>query len=141
MLAAGWRTVHYFSAGVYEEPGDGKAERGDVPHAGLRRADNGHALANAKARSGTFSTRASERSRRQNSRERGDWRRSGDGAFRDAADSAGLGRDDVRRILAAGTYRLCYVADDRCSVARSCGERVLRVCEFQVDCRGRGIVV
>src|SRR5258708_37197444 len=101
MLAAGWRTIHHISAGVYEESGDGEAERGDVPDAGLRRADDGNALADAETWGGTFSTSASEESRRQNSRERGDWRRSSNGAGRNAADSTGPRRNDVCRVPAA----------------------------------------
>src|SRR5437879_10285116 len=87
MLAARRRAVHYVSAGVHEESRDGEAERGDVPHAGLRRAHDGNALANAKAWSRTFPASESEESRRENSGQRGDWRRSGDGALRDAANS------------------------------------------------------
>src|SRR5438477_12305748 len=105
MLAARRRAFHYVSAGVHEESGDGEAERGDVPHAGLRRAHDGNALANAKAWSRAFPASEGPESRRENPRERCDWRRSGDGAFGDAADSAGPGRNDVRRILAAGTSR------------------------------------
>src|SRR5437762_8942480 len=33
---------HHVSAGVYEESGDGEAERGNVPHADLRRAHDGN---------------------------------------------------------------------------------------------------
>ena len=61
----------------------------------------GHALADAKARRGTFPPSAGGESGRAHSCERGDWSRSGDGAIRDAADSAGSGRNDVRGISAA----------------------------------------
>src|SRR6266446_9226769 len=122
MLAAGWRAVHYVSAGIYEESGDRKAERGDVPHADLRRADDGNALADAEAWSGAFSSGEGEESRRQNSGERGDWRRSGDGAFRDAADSAGPRRDDVCGLPAARTSRDGDLRDQRSGGARERGD-------------------
>src|SRR6266436_6241608 len=101
MLAAGWRTIHNVSAGVYEESGDREAERGDVPDADLRRAHHGNALADAEAWGGTFSAGEGEEPRRQNSGERGDWGRSSHSAGGDAADSAGPGRNDVRGISAA----------------------------------------
>jgi len=91
MLAAGWRAVHYISAGVYEESGDREAERGDVPDAGLRRADDGNALADAETRGGTFSAGAGEKSRGENSRKCSDWSRPGHDVGRNAADSAGPG--------------------------------------------------
>jgi len=50
-----------------EESGDRQTKRGDVPHAGLRRADDGNALADAETRSGAFSASESEESRRENS--------------------------------------------------------------------------
>src|SRR6267378_8072216 len=122
MLATGWRAVHYVSTGVYEESGDGEAERGNVPHADLRRADDRHALANTKAWGGAFSSGEGEESRRQNSGECGDWRRSGDGAFRDAADSAGPRRDDVCWLLAARTSRDDDLRDQRPGGARQRGD-------------------
>src|SRR5256885_8853232 len=60
MLAAGWRTLHHISFGVYNESRDRETKCRDVPDAGLRRADDGNALADAETRSGAFS--ASERS-------------------------------------------------------------------------------
>jgi len=100
--------VHHISFGVYEESGDRKAKCRDVPHAGLRRADDGDALADAEARGGTFPRGESEESRRQDSCERGDWRRPGDGASGDAADSSGPRRDDVcRAFCGASPWRWC----------------------------------
>src|SRR5229473_6977979 len=101
MLAAGWGTLHYLSTGVYEKSRDGQTECRDVPDAGLRRADDRNALADAEARGGAFSASEGEESRRQNSGKRGDWGRSGDGAGGNAADSAGPRRDDVCGLLAA----------------------------------------
>src|SRR5579859_1982100 len=101
MLAAGRRAVYYVSAGVHEKSGDGEAERWNVPDAGVRRADDGNALADAEAWRGTFSASAREKSGGKNCGERGDWRGPGDDAGGDAADSAGFGRDDVRGIFAA----------------------------------------
>src|SRR5260370_7622350 len=82
MLAAGWRSIYYVSVGIHEESGDGEAKCGDVPHAGVRRADDRNALADAKAWGGAFSASEGEESRRQNPGKRGDWRRSGTGAAR-----------------------------------------------------------
>src|SRR6266446_8747185 len=101
MLAAGWRALHHISFGIYKESRDRETKCRDVPDAGLRRADDGNALADAETRSGAFSASQGEESRRQNSSERGDWRRSGDGTGGDAADSTGPRRDDVCRVLAA----------------------------------------
>src|SRR5260370_14256642 len=99
MLAAGWRTVHHVPTGVYKESGDGEAECRDVPHAGLRRADDGNALADAETRGRAFSASASEKSRGQDSGERGYWGRSGDGVGGDAAATAGLACDSACRVL------------------------------------------
>src|SRR5260370_39610667 len=98
MLAAGWRTSHYVSGGVYEEYGNREAKRGNVPDAGLRRAHHGDALAEAEAWSRTFSAGEGKKPGRQDSSERGDWGRSGDGAGGDVADTARPGRNDVCRI-------------------------------------------
>src|SRR2546421_13019348 len=87
MLAAGWRTLHHISFGVYNESRDRETKCRDVPDAGLRRADDGNALADAETRSGAFSASEGEESRRQNSSKRGDWRRSGDGTGGNGADS------------------------------------------------------
>src|SRR2546425_1362456 len=91
MLAAGRRAVYHVSAGVHEESGNGEAQRGDVPDAGLRRMHHGNALADAEARGRAFSAGAGEKSRRTDSGERGDRDRSRDGPGGDAADSAGPG--------------------------------------------------
>src|SRR5437667_4867008 len=101
MLAAGWRALHHISFCVYKESRDRETECGDLPDAGLRRADDGNALADAETRSGAFSASEGEESRRQNSSMRGDWRRSGDGTGGNAANSTGPRRNDVRGLLAA----------------------------------------
>src|SRR5260370_18424425 len=95
MLAAGWRTIHYVSAGVYEESGNREAKRGNVPDAGLRRAHHGDALADAEAWSRTFSASEGKKPGRQNSSERGDWGRSGDGAGGGVVATPRPGRKDV----------------------------------------------
>src|SRR2546423_15090303 len=122
MLAPGWRALHHISFGVYEESGERKAKCWDVPDAGLRRADDGNALADAETRSGTFSASASEESRSKDSSKRSDWRRSGNGAGRDAADSTGPRRDDVRRILAARACGNGALRDKRFRGACECGD-------------------
>src|SRR5258708_6098509 len=109
MLATGWRTIHYLSAGVHEKSGEWQAQCGDVPDAGVRRADDGNALADAKTWSGTFSAGAREKSRGKNSGECGDWVRSSDNAVGNVADSAGPGRNDVRGILAQRARRDGFV--------------------------------
>src|SRR6267154_2394232 len=127
MLAAGWRAVHYVSAGVYEESGDWEAKCRYVPHAGLRRTDDGNALANAKAWSRAFSSSSGKESRGKNSRERSDRCRSGDSAGRDVADPAGPRRDDVRRILAARAGGDGALRDERLGSAgqlRNCAGRL-----------------
>src|SRR5271163_1565174 len=100
MLAAGWRTVHYVSVGVYEESGDGEAQRGDVPHAGVRRANHRNALADAETWGGAFSCGAGGESGGADCGIRGNWSGPGHGAGGDAADSAGFRRNDVRGIFA-----------------------------------------
>src|ERR1700738_3576962 len=102
MLAAGWREIHHVFAGVHAESGNREAERGHVPHADLRRADDRHALADAEAWRGTLPARAAEKSRRENCGERGDWFRPGNDTGRDSADSARPGRNDVQRIFEEG---------------------------------------
>src|SRR5229473_7920321 len=92
MLATGWREIHYVSAGVYAQSGNGEAQRGDVSYSGVLRADHRDALADAKTRRGAFSSRADGESGGANTGGRSDRRRSGHGAGGDAADSAGLGR-------------------------------------------------
>ena len=69
MLAAGCRAVHHLAAGVHAQSGDGQAQRGRLSHAGVRRAHHRHALADAKARRGTFSARA----RRESARAASTW--------------------------------------------------------------------
>src|SRR5882672_4069879 len=101
MLAAGWRTLYHVSTRIYQESGNGEAQRGDVPHASLRRADDWNALANAETWRGAFSAGAGRESGRAHPRSSGDRRRAGDGAVRHAADSAGPRRNDVRWLLAA----------------------------------------
>src|SRR5580692_5845392 len=101
MLAAGWREIYYVSFGVHEKSRNGKAKCRNVPHAGLRRAHHGHALADAKAWSGAFPTCAGKESGGAYSRERSNRSGPGDGVIRNAADSAGFGRNDVRGIFAA----------------------------------------
>ncbi len=55
VLADGWRTLHYAALRDYARPEERQAQRRNVPHAGVRRADDGHALAAAEGCSGTFS--------------------------------------------------------------------------------------
>src|SRR5229473_2593906 len=135
MLATGWREIHYVSAGVYAQSGNGEAQRGDVPHAGVRRADHGNALADAKAWRGAFSARARGESGGADTGGGGDWGRSGHGAGGDAADSAGSGRDDVRGILAARAGGDGSVRDERFGSAGERGDcaRGLRESERDAD--------
>src|SRR6266851_3173864 len=95
-----WRKVYYVSDGVYAQSRDREAQRGDVPHAGLRRTDHRDALADAKAWRRALPSRARLEPGWTNSGGGGDWFRSGYGAGGNAADSAGSGRNDVCRILA-----------------------------------------
>src|SRR6266851_5234187 len=107
-----WRKVYYVSDGVYAQSRDREAQRGDVPHAGLRRTDHRDALADAKAWRRALPSRAGGESGGADSGGGGDWGRSGDGAGGNAADSAGSGRNDVRRIFAAGAGGDGWVRDE-----------------------------
>ena len=54
VLAAGWGAIHHAAVRLHAEPGDGQAECGDVPDAGVRRADHGDALAAAEGGGGAL---------------------------------------------------------------------------------------
>ena len=71
MLAAGCGAIHHLAAGDHAQSGDRKAQRGRLSNAGVRRKDHGHALANAKARRGTFSAGARGEPRGPHRRGRG----------------------------------------------------------------------
>src|ERR1700683_691217 len=65
VLAAGWRTLHQVADGDYEKSRDGQAQRGLLSHAGVRRAHDRDALADAEAWRGTFPQRAGKKSERE----------------------------------------------------------------------------
>src|SRR5712691_11093177 len=139
MLATGWREIHYVSAGVYAQSGNGEAQRGDVSHAGVRRADHRDALADAEAWRGAFSSRAGGESGWADFGGRSDRSRSVHGAGGDAADSAGPGRNDVRGILAARAGGDGSVRDERFGSAGERGDRARGLCESERDADGGAV--
>ena len=63
VLAGGRRPLHHAAAGVFQESGYRQAQLRHVPHAGVRRAHHGHALADPQAGRRALSPSASTRAR------------------------------------------------------------------------------
>jgi 4-hydroxy-3-polyprenylbenzoate decarboxylase len=93
-----------------KKPGDRETELWDVPHAGLRRNNHRHALADTQARRAAFSKLEAKRWRPTSSRRR--HRRGSDHNFlRDYASTGRPGRNDDRRVSAGEAGRDGQVRD------------------------------
>ena len=94
-----WRPLHHPAAGVLAQSGYGQAQLRHVPHAGVRRAHGGHALADPQAGRGALPPHAVQ-GRTAHGRGGGDRRRPGHHVLGDSAPAAGPGRDDDLRLPA-----------------------------------------
>ncbi len=99
MLAGRRRTVHHPAAGVFAQSRHRQAQLRHVPHAGVRRAHRGHALADAQAGRRALSPHAAPRPA-AHGRSGGDRRRPGHHVLGDSAAAARSGRDDDRGLPA-----------------------------------------
>ena len=118
MLAGGWRALYHATDGLHQGSGNRRAQRRHVPHAGVRRTLDRHALAAAQ-RGGAALPRggAAQEEAAGGGRARS---RPGPRIFRDGADARRARRADARRVPAARSRGAREVRDDRHG---SAGER------------------